>query len=54
MATKYILATLSLVFLAAGLARRARERPGPGGQSRTWLTVGTTFAAVAAWLWLLE
>jgi hypothetical protein len=49
-AAKYILATLSVVFLVLGgvgtLVARGRPRP----KHRTWLLVGAVFAAVSAWL----
>ena len=49
MGAKYILASLSLVFLVAGLARLVRDghlTP----SSRTWLTVATLFGVVSIWL----
>ena len=49
MAAKYILAALSVVFLALAIMRLPR-----GGvvhpQSRTWLLIGVIFAAVSSWL----
>jgi hypothetical protein len=48
-AAKYILALLSLAFLAAAgqrLARDGKLHP----QSRTWLMIGTIFAVVSTWL----
>jgi hypothetical protein len=49
-AAKYILAALSLVFLAAAVAKLA----GSGGtlhpQSRTWLLVAAIFGVVSVWL----
>jgi hypothetical protein len=49
-AAKYILASLSVVFLVLGgvgtLAARGRPQP----RHRTWLVVGAVFAAVSAWL----
>ena len=50
MATKFILAALSLVFLAAAVLRLTRSAPDTGGQARTWLVIGVIFAAVSAWL----
>ena len=49
MAAKYILALLSVVFLAAGAMRLTRDgKLHP--QSRTWLLIGVIFAAVSSWL----
>jgi hypothetical protein len=46
-ATKYILGTLAIVFLALAIARGG----GPTNpQRRTWLIIGVIFAAVSAWL----
>jgi hypothetical protein len=53
-ATKFILAALALVFLAAAARRRTRASPDTGGQARTWLLIGVIFAAVSAWLWYSE
>jgi hypothetical protein len=54
MATKYILAALSLIFLAAAARRRTRSSADAGGQARTWLVIGVMFAAVSTWLWSME
>ena len=54
MATKYILAALSLVFLSMAAARRTRDASDIGRQARTWMIVGVTFAAISAWLFLTE
>jgi hypothetical protein len=50
MAAKYIFAALALTFLiaAAMTRRRAGGRPHPA--QKTWLLVGTIFAAVSIWL----
>jgi hypothetical protein len=52
MAVKYILPTLSAIFVAAALVRlmRAGNRSDPA--ARTWLIIGVIFAAVGTWLWL--
>jgi hypothetical protein len=50
MAAKYILALLSIVFLAAGARRLARDAGKLHPQSRTWLLIGVIFAAVSGWL----
>jgi hypothetical protein len=53
MLTKYILAALSVVFLALALVRTAsgtRSR----GQVRTWLIIGILFGVVSAWLFYQE
>jgi multidrug transporter EmrE-like cation transporter len=47
MAAKYILALLAGAFLIAGGAAIGRREP---SQRRTWLLVGTIFAAVSLWL----
>jgi hypothetical protein len=52
MATKYILAVLSAVFLVLGAVRMARGRAEDRIQARTWLLVGVIFAAVSAWLFM--
>ena len=48
MLAKYILGALAVLFLVAGAIRR-RETDGHP-QGKTWLLVGTIFAAVSAWL----
>jgi hypothetical protein len=50
MAAKYILALLSVAFLAAGARRLSRDAGKLHPQSRTWLLVGTIFAVVSTWL----
>ncbi|HVQ16106.1 MAG TPA: hypothetical protein VMS40_21040 [Vicinamibacterales bacterium] len=50
MATKYILAALSVVFLILAVSRMARGGGAAHPQSRTWLLIGVIFAAVSAWL----
>ena len=50
MATKYILATLSVVFLARAVIRMANSSRGAHPQVRTWLLIGVIFGAVSAWL----
>jgi hypothetical protein len=49
-ATKYILAALSVVFLVLATGRLARGAGLAHGQARTWLLIGGIFAAVSAWL----
>jgi hypothetical protein len=51
LATKYILAALAALFLAAAAIRllRTRNRADPG--ARTWLIIAVIFAAVSGWLW---
>lgn len=48
MAARYILGTLSIVFLILGFARAARERR-IGPAARTWLIIGLIFGAVSLW-----
>jgi hypothetical protein len=48
-AAKYILASLSAVFLALAIGRMARGG-GTYPQSRTWLIIGVIFGVVSAWL----
>jgi uncharacterized membrane protein HdeD (DUF308 family) len=50
MAAKYILAFLSIAFLAAGAMRLTRDAGKLHPQSRTWLLVGGIFALVSGWL----
>ena len=50
MATKYILAALSGVFLALAIMRIARGGGAAHPQTRTWLIIGVIFGAVSAWL----
>ena len=50
MATKYILAALSVLFLALAITRMARGGGAARPQSRTWLLIGIIFGAVSAWL----
>ena len=52
MAAKYILAALSAVFLVLAASRLARGGRASHPQTRTWLLIGTIFAAVSAWLFL--
>ena len=49
MATKYILAVLSVVFLILGIRRLGRDAGRSHPQSRTWLLIGVIFGAVSAW-----
>jgi hypothetical protein len=49
-ATKYILAALSIVFLVLAIARLARGGGAAHPQTRTWLIIGVIFGAVSAWL----
>ncbi len=53
MAARYILATLSVVFLALAASNLARGRGLAHPQTRTWLLVGFIFAVVSAWLFFL-
>lgn len=50
MATKYILAALSVVFLGLAFVRLARNDGRPHPQSRTWMLIGLIFGVVSAWL----
>ena len=50
MATKYILAALSVVFLVMAIMRMARGGGAAHPQARTWLLIGAIFGAVSAWL----
>lgn len=45
---QYILALLACAFLLVGIFRRLTR--GPSAQSRTWLLIGSIFAAVSTWL----
>jgi len=49
-ATKYILAALSAVFIFMGGFGVFRDRGRLLSQSRTWLLIGVIFGAVSAWL----
>jgi hypothetical protein len=49
-ATKYILAALSVVFLLLAVSRVSRAGAAPHPQSRTWLLIAAIFGAVSAWL----
>jgi len=49
-ATKFILAALSAVFLAMGALGVVRAGGRLGPKHRTWLLVGGIFAGVSAWL----
>ena len=50
MAAKYILAVLSLAFLAAAAGKLVRHDGRLTAQSRTWLLVGGIFGTVSIWL----
>ena len=50
MATKYILAALSAVFLILAVSRMARGGAAAHPQVRTWLIIGIIFGVVSAWL----
>ena len=50
MATKYILAALSVVFLILAVSRISRTDAASAPQSRTWLLIAAIFGAVSAWL----
>jgi hypothetical protein len=52
MATKYILAVLSLVFLVLAVSRLARGGTSAHPQVRTWLLIAAIFGVVSAWLFL--
>jgi len=49
-AAKYILAVLSVVFLALAISRLARGGGASHPQTRTWLIIGIIFGVVSAWL----
>lgn len=49
MAAKYILATLSVVFLALAVFGIAQGRTPP---TRAWLITGLAFGAVSTWLFI--
>jgi hypothetical protein len=49
-ATKYILAALSVVFLTLAISRIARTGAASHPQARTWLLIGGIFGAVSVWL----
>jgi len=51
-AAKYILAVLSVVFLALAIRRIARDGTQITPASRTWLTIGIIFALVSGYLWM--
>jgi hypothetical protein len=50
MLAKYILAVLAVAFLAAAGTRALLGGGLSHPQTKTWLLVGTIFAAVSAWL----
>lgn len=50
MATKYILAALSVVFLILAVSRISRTGAASHPQSRIWLLIAAIFGAVSAWL----
>ena len=50
MATKYVIAALSAIFLVLAATRLARGGGASHPQTRTWLLVGVIFAVVSAWL----
>ena len=50
MATKYILAVLSLVFFVLAVSRLARAGTSAHPQARVWLLIAAIFGAVSAWL----
>ncbi len=52
MAARYILAVVSVIFLALAGRNVARGRGVSHPQTRTWLVVGVIFAGVCAWLFL--
>ena len=52
MASRYVLAVVSVVFLALAAGNLARGRGVSHPQTRTWLLAGVIFAAVCAWLFL--
>jgi hypothetical protein len=49
-ATRYILAALSVLFLVLAFSRMARAGGSAHPQSRTWLLIGAIFGVVSAWL----
>jgi hypothetical protein len=50
MPAKYVLALLSVVFLAAATRRLVRDGGQLHPQSRTWLLIAMIFAVVSGWL----
>ena len=50
MLTKYILAGLSVIFIALALSRMVSAGARAHPQSRTWLLIGGIFGVVSAWL----
>ena len=52
MATKYILAALSVVFLAFAIVRMKRAGGRIDPASKTWLIIMFVFATVSTWLFL--
>lgn len=56
MAAKYILAALSIVFLALAVTRLVRAPAGTGmhPQAKAWLLIGGIFAVVSVYLFLQQ
>ena len=52
MAAKYIFVILAVVFLVASMFGATRNSGKSNISGRTWLLVGTIFAAVSVWLFL--
>jgi DMSO reductase anchor subunit len=52
MATKYILAVLSIAFFAAGGRRLIQDAGRLHPQSRTWLLIAVIFGVVSSWLFV--
>ena len=50
MATKFVMAGLSLFFLMIGILRLTRDGGRWHPQSRTWVLIGAIFGAVSAYL----
>ena len=50
MAAKYILAALSVIFIALAIVRLAQTGGAAYPQIRTWFIIGVIFGAVSAWL----
>jgi len=52
MSAKYILAVLSVIFIALAFRRLGQAGGTLTGQARTWFLIGGIFGAV--WLWLFS
>ncbi len=54
MIAKYVLATLSAVFLLLAIARLVRDGGRTHPQSRTWLFIGVAFALISGYLFVVQ